>query len=68
MIDFKKLESYVLQKMPETDKQKIIEFDDEYNESFWRKKLGEQFYEKDDNDKAWGIRRKSKEDYSRSRD
>lgn len=67
MINFRKLEAYVLQKMPDADNKKIIEFDDEYNESFWKKKLGEQFYEKDDNDKTWRVRGEQKKDYSRTR-
>lgn len=66
IIDFNKLETYVLREIADVDIEKIITFDTEYNERFWINKLREKFYEENNSNKTWGIRGESKEDYTRS--
>lgn len=64
-VDFDKLEAYVLRKVGDADGEKILAFDDEYNETFWKGKLKEESHEKDNSNKTWTVRGEQTETYSR---
>lgn len=64
-VGFDKLEKFVSAHIGDADEARIMDFDDEYMEEFWRGKLKEITHEKVNSDKTWPISRKSDEDYTR---
>lgn len=67
-IDFEKLETFVGQNFDDADENKIMDFDDEYMEDFWKSKLKEIIHEKVNSNQTWTVSRKPKEGYSRNDD
>lgn len=65
VVDYDKLEAFVLRNYGDGDEERILQFDDEYMERFWRKKLGEIVHEKVNNSQTWTIRRQQQKDHSR---
>lgn len=64
-IYYDKLENFVEQNFGDADELKIMDFDDEYMEEFWKIKLKEIASEKTSSNQTWTIPGKPKESYSR---
>lgn len=67
-IDYDKLEQFVFKTWGDVDQKRIIQFDDEYMEQYWQKKLKELTHEKINNSQTWAIREQQSEGYSREND
>ena len=67
-VGFDKLEKFVTTYIGDADEEKIMDFDDEYMEEFWKSKLKEITHEKVNSNETWSIPRKQNEGYSRDDD
>ena len=67
-IDYDKLEQFVFKSWGDVNQQKILQFDDEYMEQYWQRKLKELEHEEIDNSQTWTIGKQQTKGYSREDD